>query len=198
MKEDHSHHSDHHDNRDVDLSYIQNPDTRHEEDDVRIKPVVLFMFWLMVATGVIAVLMVVLFNSFEKREQKAEGKKSPLAAERSEIPPEPRLQLAPKSDEQLKDNKPPDLKRDHPLEEMKLLREEEDRALNNYTWVDQQKGVVGLPIEDAKRLVLEKELLKSRLPGTQNVNSGKANDAEATAPPDGKAKAAGAGHEQHK
>src|ERR1044071_9872661 len=198
MKDDKSHHSDHHDERDVDHSHIQNPDTRHEESDVRIKPVAMFMFWLMVATGVIAVLMVVLFNSFERREQKTEGKKSPLAAERSEIPPEPRLQLAPKSDEQLRKNEPPDLKHDHPLEEIKLLREEEDRTLDNYTWVDQQKGVVGLPIEDAKRLVLEKELLKSRPAGTQNVNSGKTNDAEAAATVDAKAKAATAGHEQHK
>ncbi len=197
MKDDKSHHPDHHDERDVDLS-LQNPDIRHEESDVRIKPVAMFMFWLIVATGVIAVLMVVLFNSFEKREQKAEGKKSPLAAERSEIPPEPRLQLAPKSDEQLKKNEPPDLKRDSPLEEMRHLREEEDRTLNNYTWVDQQKGVVGLPIEDAKRLVLQKGMLKSRPAGTQSVNSGKANDAEANATPDEKAKAATAGHEQHK
>ncbi len=188
MKDDESHHSDHHDKGDVDHSYIQNPDTRHEESDVRIKPVASFIFWLIAAMGVIAVLMVVLFNSLEKREQKAEGKKSPLAAERSEIPPEPRLQLAPKSDEQLKNNKPPDLKRDHPLEEMKLLREEEDRTLDNYTWVDQHKGVVGLPIEDAKRLVLEKGLLKSRQPGTQNVNA----NAEASTE---KADAATAGRE---
>ena len=64
MKDDKSHHPDHHDERDVDLSYVQNPDTRHEESDVRIKPVALFIFWLMVATGVIALLMIVLFNSF--------------------------------------------------------------------------------------------------------------------------------------
>ena len=194
MKEDRSHQSDHHDNRDVDLSHMQNPDTSHEESDLRIKPVALFIFWLLAGMGVVAVLMVVLFNSFEKSEQKAEGKKSPLAAERSEIPPEPRLQLAPKSDEQLKNNRPPDLKRDHPLEEMKHLREEEDRALDNYTWVDQQKGVVGLPIEEAKRLVLEKELLKSRPAGAQNVNSGKTADAEA----EEKARGAAAGHERHK
>lgn len=198
MKEDHSHHSDHQDNRDVDLSHIQNDDTRHEESDVHIKPVALFMFWLMVATAVVAVLMVVLFNSFEKREQKAGGKKSPLAEERSAIPPEPRLQLAPKSDEQLKNHGQPDLKRDHPLEEMKLLREEENRVLDNYTWVDQQKSVVGLPIEDAKHLLLQKGLLKSRPAGTQNVNSGKTGEAESGATSDEKAHAATVGHEEHK
>lgn len=198
MKEDHSHHSHQHDERSVDHSYIQNPDTSHEESDVRIMPVALFIFWLLAAMGVIAVLMIVLFNSFEKREQKAEGKPSPLAAERSEIPPEPRLQLAPKSDEQLKKDAPPDLKRDHPLEEMKLLREEEDSALKNHTWVDQQKGVVGLPIEDAKQLALQRGLLKSRPAGTQNVDSGKTNEAEASAAASEKAHAAAAGHEKHK
>lgn len=183
---------DHHHERDMD---IENPDARHETNDVQIKPVALFIFWLLVATGVVALLMIALFNTFERREQKTGGKKSPLAAERSEIPPEPRLQLAPKSDEQLKKNESPDLKRDHPLEEMKLLRVEEDQTLNNYTWIDQQKGVVGLPIEDAKRLVLEKGLLKSRPQGTQNVDSGKASDAQSSATPDQKAAAATAGPE---
>lgn len=191
MKDDNRHHDKH----EFDHSLIQNPGTRHEESDVRVKPVALFMFWLLVATGIIAVLMIGLFNWFEKREQKAEGKKSPLAAERSEIPPEPRLQLAPKSDEQLKRHDPPDLKHDHPLAEMQLLREEEDLTLNNYTWVDQQKGIVGLPIEDAKRLILQKGLLQSRPQGMQNVNSGKTNDAEANQAPGEKAGAATAGHE---
>jgi hypothetical protein len=180
---------DNHGKHEIDHSLIQNPDTHHEEGDVRIKPVALFMFWLMVATGIIAVLMIVLFNWFEKREQKAEGKKSPLSAERSEIPPEPRLQLAPKSDEQLKNNEPPDLKHDHPLAEMQLLREEEDLTLGNYTWVDQQKGIVGLPIEEAKRLILQKGLLQSRSQGTQNLNSGKIEVK------DERPQAAAAGHE---
>ena len=83
------------------------------------------------------------------------------------------------------------------LEEMRLLRAEEDGALNNYTWVDQQKGVVGLPIEDAKRLVLQKGLLKSRPQGTQNVDSGKTGDPDSSGARDEKSDAASA-HQQHK
>ena len=151
-----------HDNQQLDASFIGNPSVSHEESDVRIKPIALFIFWLLVATGVIGVLMVLLFNSFERQEQKAEGKPSPLASERNEIPPAPRLQLAPKDAEQLKQNKPPDIRNDNPIEEMKRLKEEEDQRLSNYIWIDQQKGIVSIPIEDAKRLVIEKGMLQSR------------------------------------
>ena len=158
MKEDSSHHGD----GQLDSSYVSNPEVDHEESDVKVKPIALFTFWLIVATGVVAVLMWLLFDWFERREVKAEGKPSPMSSERNEIPPPPLLQLAPKDSEQLKQNKPPDLKNDHPLAEMEKLREEEERKLNSYIWVDQQKGIVSIPIEDAKRLALEKGLLQSK------------------------------------
>ncbi|HKP86501.1 MAG TPA: hypothetical protein VJZ26_10415 [Blastocatellia bacterium] len=163
-----------HDNQDLDASYIANPDVGHEVSDVRIKPIASFMFWLLVGMGIIAVLMWLLFNWFEKREEKAEARPSPFASERNEIPPPPLLQLAPKDSEQLKLNKPPDLMNDSPLEEMKRLREEEDRKLKNYGWVDQQKGVVSIPIEDAKRLALQKGMLQSAPQGSQAGAAGEA------------------------
>jgi hypothetical protein len=36
------------------------------------------------------------------------------------------------------------------------MRERENRILNSYGWVDQQSGVAHIPIEEAKKLMLER------------------------------------------
>ena len=78
-----------------DVSFISNPQVRHEESDVRIKPIIWFGVWLMVSTVVIYLLLFGLFRYFESRAAKSDAPPPPLAEERPELPPEPRLQLAP-------------------------------------------------------------------------------------------------------
>jgi hypothetical protein len=128
----------------------------HEGSDLRIGPIVWFLIILGFGTVVTFLLMVGLFDSYENRAKDAEGKSSPLAGERQKLPPEPRLQLAPKTTEQLEGKQPPNLRQDHPLQEMKSLREEENKKLSSYSWVDEKGGVVRIPIEEAKKLLLEK------------------------------------------
>jgi hypothetical protein len=144
----------------IDTSDISNPDVQHEVSDVRIKPILYFGVGLAVATIIIYFAMALLFDMFEKREEKIEGKsrRSPLAAERQRIPPEPRLYLAPEQPGQPR----PDVVTQNPIQEYKKLRAEEDAKLHGYTWVDQNAGVVTIPIDEAKRLVLQKGLLVSR------------------------------------
>jgi hypothetical protein len=111
---------------------------------------VVFIGWLMSAV----------LNSFEGREKKAEleSRPSPFASERAKLPPEPRLQLAPDSEEQIDMSEPPNLKTQNPLEEMKELRKNWDDQLKSYGWVDEQGGVVRIPIDDAKKLLLQRGL----------------------------------------
>ena len=132
----------------------------HEESRVQVAGVTWFIIILSIAVVFVGWLMVALINSFEGREQKSEleSRPSPFAAERPKIPPEPRLQLAPASEEQIDKRVPPDLKTQHPLQEMKELRSNWDKELNSYGWVDEQGGVVRIPIEDAKRLLLQRGL----------------------------------------
>jgi hypothetical protein len=64
----------------------------------------------------------------------------PLAAgEATRLPPEPRLQTNPRAD-------------------LAELREREDRALNTYSWVDRNAGIVRIPIDRAMSLTLERGL----------------------------------------
>jgi flagellar biosynthesis/type III secretory pathway M-ring protein FliF/YscJ len=128
----------------------------HEASELKIGPVVWFVIGLSVATIVIGLLVAGLFSTLGKREESSSASPSPLAGERQKLPPEPRLQLAPSTVEQLEGNKPPNLKQDHPLQEMKRLRAEEERTLNSYGWVDEKAGTVRIPIDEAKKRLLEK------------------------------------------
>jgi hypothetical protein len=139
--------------RELDGSHIGNPDVAHEESDVRIKPIAIFCVGLTVAAIVIHLLIAGLFKYFEDRERKSEGPPGPLAAERQVIPPEPRLQLAPREENQRNP-----LSNEHPIEEMKRVLAEENGKLDSYGWVDQQAGKVRIPIEEAKRLLVERGL----------------------------------------
>lgn len=128
----------------------------HEGSALKIGPVVWFIIGLSVATVIVFLLMAGLFDAFANRAGKSEDHPSPLAGERQKLPPEPRLQLAPTKAEQLEDKLPPNIKEDHPLQEMKRVRAEEDAKLNSSGWVDKNAGVVHIPIDDAKRLLLER------------------------------------------
>lgn len=130
----------------------------HEASELNIAPIVWFVSGLTVATVVICFLMVGLFDVFQNRAQDVEGAPTPLAGERQKLPPEPRLQLAPSTPEQLEGRQPPNLKKDSPLQEMKRLREEENEKLSNYGWVDEKSGVVRIPIEEAKKQLLTRGL----------------------------------------
>lgn len=145
--------TDHHSGETPDVSSIKNADVSHEHTDVRVKPILKFGVWLFVSAVAIHLLMWGLFNYLEKQEVSAEPYSSPLMKQREVLPPEPRLQLSPTS----KDQAAPSLN-DHPLEDMKRLREEEQTALTNYGWVDQGAGVVRIPIEEAKKRLLERGL----------------------------------------
>ena len=138
-----------------DVSFISNPQVRHEESDVRIKPIIWFGVWLLISTVAIYLLLFGLFRYFESREAKSETPPPALADERPELPPEPRLQLAPSQAGQTQ----PNLK-EHPLEELKKLKAEEESVLTNYG-VDERTGAIRIPIDRAKQLVLERNLLKS-------------------------------------
>jgi hypothetical protein len=151
----------------INTSHIDNPDVQHEKSDVRVKPIILFAVYLTVAAAIIHVMIYLLFNYFEDRERTEQAPRSPLAAERQQLPPAPRLQLAPSKPGQDK----PDLK-EHPLEELKVMRAEEEAALDNYVWVDEQAGTVRLPIKRAKELLLEKGGLPARPQSEQAPDEG--------------------------
>lgn len=139
---------------------VVDPNATHEVRDVRVRPIIGFLIALGIFTAIFCLLMALLFKYFEKQELKAEGTPPPMAAGREKIPPEPRLQLAPTEQGQ----KAPDLRDNSPILEMKRLREAQEAKRDNYTWLDQQKGIVSIPIDQAKRLALQRGMFQARAP----------------------------------
>jgi hypothetical protein len=70
-----------------------------------------------------------------------------LEAQTQEPPPDPRLQVSPEED-------------------MRLMRAEEEAALNGYGWVDEPSGIARVPIARAMEMVANGEVPSSGAPAT--------------------------------
>ena len=109
---------------------------RHEERDVRLRPLITFGAGLAMFTGAVLLAMVWLFDYLTARPA-PEADAPALLLETGRPPPEPRLQVSPRHD-------------------MRLMRAEEDSMLQSYGWVDRQAGTVRIPIGRAMELLIEK------------------------------------------
>ncbi|MGH7961634.1 MAG: hypothetical protein ACRERD_07365 [Candidatus Binatia bacterium] len=123
-----------------DISGVQNPDVTHEHSDVDVRGILMFALMLFAFAVVTLVLVWWMFDYFAVREARSDRPRSLLAGSPGEsLPPEPRLQVSPSQD-------------------MQTMRAAEDALLNSYGWVDQQAGIVRIPIERAMQLLAERGL----------------------------------------
>jgi hypothetical protein len=101
----------------------------------------------LLALGIVVHLLVWgLFYFLQARESATQA--APVSRSggmREPLPPEPRLQGLPGHSI-------------HPMAELKEAREQEDRILSTYGWVDIKTGIVRVPIEEAMKLLLERGL----------------------------------------
>jgi hypothetical protein len=116
----------------------------HEPNTVNIPSVVMFLIALAAAIVVVVLLLRGLLSYFDARKMEEAPPPSPLATG-VRLPPEPRLQGAPGSV-------------GSPSEDIRRFREQEDHMLDSYGWIDRQNGVIRIPIEQAKRLILQRGL----------------------------------------
>jgi hypothetical protein len=116
-----------------------NPDVAHEHSDVNVRAILWFCAGLVAVAVVIHVAIWGLFELFETRTAAADPAPAPLAAPAGQLPPSPRLQT-------------------RPVNDLKSMRVDEDTLLNAEGPVDGQEGVSRIPIERAKRLIVEKGL----------------------------------------
>jgi len=114
--------------------------TQHETRDVRYGPVVAAGIGLVMLTVGAALLMLPFMGALASREAGKGDPASPLAnVIGRRVPPQPRLQT-------------------HPLDDLRVLREAETAALGDYAWVDEEAGIMRIPIERAIALVVDKGL----------------------------------------
>lgn len=128
--------------KDQEHGYGTTPDgAGHEHTDVDPSIGYKFGVWLAVAMGIAAGIVYGTFLLFEGQVQdrNAAQQRFPLAVGRVQEAPAPRLQT-------------------QPFKDVYLLRQSERLRLETYGWVDQENGIVRLPIQEAMRLTIERGL----------------------------------------
>ena len=133
------------------------PSPGHEISDVSVRAVVWFVVGLIVGGGALHLLSHGLFVSLLAYETRANQSTFPLAdEERGESPSEPGLEGIKKMQARSEAGRP------SPYVHPEDLEPSKQPALNEFAWVDKNKGIVRIPIDQAKRIVLEKNLLPAR------------------------------------
>jgi hypothetical protein len=147
----------------------------HEQSDAELGPLLRFAIFLAAITFFIAVLVVGLYKYLDAREIAEKAGRYPLAEGVTRpLPPRPRLQT-------------------YPFDDIKALRKQENAVLDHYAWVDQNAGVVRIPIERAIDVLAEKGLPYReagqavepgpKAPAGQAGQTGRAGQAGHAAPP---------------
>ena len=115
-----------------------------DANDVNIRAVFRFGFWLAVGLIAVTLAMLALFRALEKRDRASDIVLSPsVAANLARTPPEPRLEPL-------------------PLLLGQRLRAEEDAVLTTYAWVDKKAGFARIPIDRALEILVQRGLPPSK------------------------------------
>ncbi len=117
-----------------------NPQVSFERKDINIVQITGFGIGLLIAFMVTVFAMYALFAYYRTREDKVNPPNPPsMLSEKPTMPPAPRLQP-------------------EPVKELKELRDNEEMLLSSYGWVDQAKGTVHIPVDQAIDMVAQKGL----------------------------------------
>ncbi len=121
-------------------SDYDNPAVHHETSDVNIRGILVFAVGLIVAAVIIHALIWLMFRALDASASRKVTPQYPLAiTQENRLPPEPRLQTNPRQD-------------------LNDLRTAEEQVLESYGWVDKNKGVVRIPIDEAIKLTIQRGL----------------------------------------
>jgi hypothetical protein len=144
---------------------LHNDTTAHEESDINIRAVVSATVVVAVVCLTTAVLMWGLFGLLERQAKARDPKLSPLAVPAATMPKtttaDPTFGNA--SDPKLLTNEP---------KYLSGVRGEWQKELNAYGWVDQQAGVVRIPIDRAKELLAHRGSLAVRAEPIEDARVG--------------------------
>ena len=126
-------------NSHFDANGMHNPDVAHEHSDVNVRAVLMFAAGMATLVIVCVLIIRVVFGVFSRQAAAADPHLSPLAAPAGQLPPGPNLLTDERGN-------------------LARFRAEEAKTLDTYGWMDQQAGVVRVPIAEAKKLLLQRGL----------------------------------------
>ncbi len=111
-------------------------EAKQGRSDIDIRSIFKFTVALIAVAVLVQVLMWAMFGQLNESQARLDPQLSPLAPKARQLPAEPRLQRTPVAD-------------------LQAIRKVEQDTLTSYGWVDEQKGVVRIPIDVAMKLVVE-------------------------------------------
>jgi hypothetical protein len=115
---------------------LHNDDVAHEHSDINIRVILVSGVVLAVVALIAAGAMWVLFRVLERQASARDPQLSPLAVPAGQLPPLPRLQT----------NEPAGLQK---------FRATELKTLEGYGWVDEKARIAHIPVEEAKKKLVE-------------------------------------------
>ena len=132
---------------------LHNVDVEHEHTDINVRAVIGSAIVLIVVVVVSQLLMWALFAVFENQATANEPAVSPLAAVPATMPKN-QMGTAVFTPETIAG---PHLLTNEPLN-LQQQRDKEQKVLHGYGWVNQGAGIARMPIDEAKKLIIERGL----------------------------------------
>jgi len=135
---------------------IVNPETRHEESDVNTRALLWSVVIFIVFAGLTYFVLYLQFRAYARHFRHEATQPLTMMSRPSDasVPATPRLQPFPTKNQS--GVMPPYAVT--PVTDMAEMRAAQEKQLSEPGWVDQKKGIVRLPIETAKQLVVQRGL----------------------------------------
>jgi hypothetical protein len=144
-----------------------NPETKHEESDVSIKGLFIFIGIFVVFAFVTHIALWMLYKALIKSERADPRRLTELhrPADMDVPQNQPLLQPFPRRESNESEKIIPPF-RNTPVTDLVDMHAAEEKMLAQYGWVDKQKGVVRVPIDVAKQMLLQQGLPTAQQPVT--------------------------------
>lgn len=140
------------------LETVSDPHGAHEEVDVNPRALFIFLAVLVVVVAVVMLLMWLLFDMFERRVAATDPEISPLASQRT---PYTGVRLESSSTKDIDE-----------------MRRQQQEIITTYAWIDEQAGMVRVPLQAALQAAAENGLPEWQAAGeTPSVPSNAADPA---------------------
>ena len=154
-----------------------NPETHHEESDVPVKP----LWWALILFVVFGAITHFVLWFFYQGMRKAEMRRwdppqtTVTRPEDADIPKnQPLLQPFPHVEEGAITETVAVPYQNTPVTDMQAMRAAEEKVLQHYGWVDKQRGVVHIPIDEAKNLFAAQVAVQSQGAAATTTAAGQA------------------------
>lgn len=120
--------------------YRDNLDVVHEDSDVNVTAILRYGAGLFVIAAVVHLFLWWLLGVYERQHERAQTQAYPMAVgQQNRLPPAPRFQ-------------------ENPQQELTDLRAKQRALLEGYGWVNKERGIARIPIEEAMKMVVGRGL----------------------------------------